>query len=83
MKLQTNQEADHDTVKAVLMERERQIKLYGIQNHTPEFWLTILVEEVGEIAKAICEGNKYDLRREAIQVAAVAVAIAGALENDF
>jgi len=61
-------------------ERTRQDKKWGIQNHCPEFWLTILMEEVGEAAKSALEtrfGRRHDAyalyRKELIQVAAVAV----------
>ncbi|MGL5918484.1 MAG: MazG nucleotide pyrophosphohydrolase domain-containing protein [Cetobacterium sp.] len=36
--------------------------------------LTILVEEVGEVARAIQEGDRISLREELIQVAAVCAA---------
>lgn len=41
--------------------------------------LAILVEEVGEVARAMCEGK--GLRDELIQVAAVAVAWVARLDN--
>jgi NTP pyrophosphatase (non-canonical NTP hydrolase) len=49
-------------------------------------WLAILTEEVGEVAKAILEGAEgaldvEPLRRELVQVAAVAVAALEALEK--
>jgi NTP pyrophosphatase (non-canonical NTP hydrolase) len=37
--------------------------------------LTVLVEEVGEVARAILDQDGDGLRREAVQVAAVACAI--------
>ena len=47
-------------------------------NQSPELWLVILVEEVGEVAKEVCEiwngrGSTSDLRMELGQVAAVAI----------
>jgi len=69
----------------VLKERARQDAKWGGQNHDPQTWVSILAEEVGEMAK---EAN--DLRRapagerggisarlytEAVQTAAVALAI--------
>lgn len=69
-------------------ERERQDAKWGEQNHRPERWVCILVEEIGEVAKSVLENNAalhdghYNLaerytaqiREELIQVAAVAVA---------
>lgn len=60
----------------VASERRKQDERWGVQAHTPERWLSILVEEVGEVAKEIAEGCK-DLeayREELVQVTAVAVA---------
>lgn len=53
----------------VLEERQRQIEKFGEQNHDDLTWLAILMEEVGECAKAILE--KSNLREELIQVVAV------------
>ena len=60
-------------------ERLRQDELWGEQRHTLDRWLTILVEEVGEVAKAI-QGDDPDrvegeAEEELVQVAAVAVQI--------
>jgi len=41
----------------VLAERVKQETKWGPQNHKPEKWLTIIVEEVGEVAKDILEKN--------------------------
>ena len=74
----------------VLAERKRQDEKWGEQNHDPITWLGILVEEVGELAKAIIEtvfisfgshGGIGNIRREAIDVAAVAVAIVECLDR--
>lgn len=65
-------------------ERQRQDKKFGPQDHKPMIWIPILVEEVGEVAKAALEthfqysGADTDYsryRKELIQVAAVAVAM--------
>lgn len=63
----------------VVAERERQDTLWGIQNHAPQQWLHVLVEEVGEVAKAINDshfgGEPWtEYRTEMVQVAAVALA---------
>lgn len=50
---------NHEHTDAVLMqvrsEREFQERKFGTQNHAPAFWMPILMEEVGEAARAICE----------------------------
>lgn len=59
----------------VALERRRQTKLFGEQNHTHEEWLRILIEEVGEVARALNEDDSVEhLCEELTQVAAVAVA---------
>ena len=55
-------------------ERAEQDLKWGVQNHTPFKWLTILEEEVGEACKAALEDNGNEYEKELIQVAAVAVA---------
>lgn len=66
-------------------ERVRQLEKFGEQDHTPEMWMAILAEEVGEVAKEICNmytspcnlvHDNYEV--ELIQVAAVAMSM---LEN--
>lgn len=42
--------------------------------------LPVLLEEVGEVAKAINERNRAEMKKELVQVAAVAVAWLEALE---
>lgn len=68
-----------ETRKAIELERFRQEDKWGEQNHSPEWWMQILMEEVGEAAKALLEAKFGDhmlviYREEMIQVAAVAVA---------
>jgi NTP pyrophosphatase (non-canonical NTP hydrolase) len=58
--------------KAIIEERRRQDAKWGEQNHTDLRWLPILVEEVGELAKAINEGIMTG--GELTQVAAVTLA---------
>jgi len=57
----------------IVTERARQDDKWGEQHHTDFVWHAILAEEVGEVAEAILEGRQADVRRELIQVAAVAV----------
>ena len=52
-------------------ERNAQDEKWGEQRHTDEKWLTILLEEIGEAAKAILEENDEALLVEVVQVAAV------------
>jgi NTP pyrophosphatase (non-canonical NTP hydrolase) len=61
-------------IKAIIHERQRQDKKWGEQNHGPDGWLPILMEEVGEVAKAMLEGSGLKYLDELTQVAAVAVA---------
>jgi len=54
-------------------EMQRQEKKFGVQNHDDLYWLAILMEEVGEVAKARLEENQDQMRIELIQCAAVIV----------
>lgn len=74
-------------ISEVVFERKRQDKLWGDQSDRPLFErLSVLVEEVGELAEAINEtcldnpphpdrGGVALIQREATHVAAVAVSI--------
>lgn len=63
-----------DILQAIREERVRQDEKFGSQRtHTPEKWLTILVEEVGEVAEAILGEEDKNYPVELVQVAAVAV----------
>ncbi len=68
----TKQKVIHEAIEA---ERQRQDAMWGIQNHSPAPWLSILTEEVGEVARAINEDDGAKYVEELIQVAAVAVAM--------
>jgi len=59
----------------VRRERANQDAKWGEQNHTFDFWLAILMEEVGELAKAIVERKPAEIDVELTQVAAVAVSM--------
>jgi NTP pyrophosphatase (non-canonical NTP hydrolase) len=63
-------------INEILQERKKQdIKWGSIPRFfTREYWITILVEEVGEASKAILSGHEENYRQEMIQVAAVAIA---------
>lgn len=64
----------NDPLQDVMVERARQDTKWGVQNHTPEKWLAILVEEVGEVAKTILEREPNNYRKEMVEVCAVALA---------
>lgn len=70
---------------AVAAERERQQKLWNRSHEwgygdcssegvAPSVKLAVLGEEYGEVAQALLERDRYKLREELVQLAAVAVA---------
>ncbi len=80
----------------VLAERQRQDDKWGRQDHDLTVWLTVLAEEVGEVAQAILaerrgvqggearaalRASRAGLRAELIQVAAVATPTAEWLDE--
>ena len=74
-----------NALEAVAKERQRQDSKWGEQSHSPELWLAILVEEVGEVAKEVAESQAKPLdvgayRTELIQVAAVAISAIESLD---
>ena len=78
-------------LEAIITEREKQDAKWGEQNHSPIEWVSILTEEVGEVAKAALEShfkhkNKdhsyTEYRKELIQVAAVAIAMIESLDRN-
>lgn len=77
MKIFENQKK---AIESILEERERQKSLWGRQVHDLPTWMTILTEEVGEVAQEVLnvkfKKHSIDcLRKELVQVAAVAVQI--------
>lgn len=79
-------EAAERAICAVIAERGRQDEKWGEQNHDPFTYLTVLIEEVGEFAQAALHtrfgGNASSgLYNEAVQCAAVALAIVECLER--
>jgi NTP pyrophosphatase (non-canonical NTP hydrolase) len=77
---------NHDTVRILVQigaERARQDDTHGRpheRRYSDDRWLRVLVEEVGEVARAIEEGDGAGLKRELVQVAAVAVAFLEAID---
>lgn len=57
----------------LLVEIRRQLELWDEQNHTDFYWLGILGEEFGEVAKALIENEPVVLEKELFEVAAVAL----------
>lgn len=60
-------------------ERRRQDLKFGVQSHSKEVWLSIITEELGEVAQEINEirfDNKNTINYEAelVQVAAACIA---------
>ena len=55
----------------IQMERNAQDEKWGEQNHSDEKWLAILLEELGEAAKAVLEDDDVALLEEVVQVGAV------------
>lgn len=78
---------------AVRVERDRQDEKWGEQNHDPEWWLAILMEEVGELAQCVLEAHfsngpngthlatPANVRQEAVHCAAVALAMIESLDR--
>lgn len=67
---------------AILDERDRQDEKWGPQDHSLFEWVTILTEEVGELAAAAlghtfgtAQHPDLDWRKEAVQIAALALAM--------
>lgn len=56
-------------------ERERQEARFGGNVHDWYEWLPILMEELGEAARAMLTGTVQDVERELIHAAAVIVAM--------
>lgn len=76
-------------LEAILVERIKQDDHWGEQNHNPYIYLSILIEEVGELAQAILQtqfggdkGGLHNIRKEAVHTAAVALALLECLDRD-
>lgn len=66
----------------VRTEISRQNHLWGEQRHLGHKWNSILVEEVGEFAKALLDMDIVHAREEIVQIAAVAMQIAHAIDTE-
>ena len=81
----------------IRLERTKQEEKWGEQNHHPDKWMVILMEEVGEASAECREAHPFknpiteeeyilrllNYRKELIQVAAVAVAAIESLDMDL
>lgn len=79
-----------DVSSDVLIERDRQNRKWGHQRHHHGMWLSILIEEIGEVGEALQNGmvsekptDASDLYCELIQVAAVACAFAEQVKEEM
>lgn len=76
-------------VEDVLDERKFQDEEWGTQNHHPAYWLAILGKQVGQFGTAVLnrewwldrDGATRKMREEAVQIAAVAVAIIECIDS--
>jgi NTP pyrophosphatase (non-canonical NTP hydrolase) len=78
-----------DALDDVLARRKKQDAKWGEQNHNPYIYLAILIEEVGELGQAILQtqfggdkGGWLNVRNEAVDVAAVGLALIECLDRD-
>lgn len=64
-----------EALDKIAAEDVSQREIWGNQIHHSHRWNTILVEEVGELSKAILEENLVEIEKEAVQVATLALKI--------
>lgn len=62
----------------VANENKRQLHKWGVQNHSPEDWISIILEEFGEAAQGKNKQDWDSYRKELIETAACCIA---AVEN--
>lgn len=67
---------------AIDMERNSQDSIWGEQNHPNLFWLSLLAEEFGEVARDINDKNLENIKSEIVQTAAVCVAWLECIERN-
>lgn len=69
-------QATDRAIRLILDERIRADNLHGQmpRGQTKVYWLTALVEEIGEVARAIQDEGDYEYEAELTQVAALAIA---------
>ena len=62
-----------DYMEIVATELEAQKDTWGIQDHPVDFWLGIVMEEVGEVAKSVIERDGMAVWQEGCQAIACIV----------
>ena len=55
----------------IQIERDNQDAKWGEQHHTDEKWALIILEELGEAAKALNDGDEANFLAEIVQVSAL------------
>ena len=68
-------------LEAILAERERQDKIWGVQDHDDAWWNIITVERNGDIAREVYWQNETKLFIELIQTCATYLAWAEAVRR--
>ena len=68
-----------DIIQLIQAERKRQDEKWGMHHHDSFVWVTIITEELGEVAQAVFKQDKEAVKAELVQVAAVVVAWLGQL----
>ena len=65
----------NELIARVIAEKEKANEKHGImpRDKSKEYWLTAIVEEVGEVARAIQDEGDTEYKAELIQVAALAI----------
>ncbi len=76
----------HKAILRIVAERRRQNLKWGVQNHDNPTWILILMEEIGEVAKAALppkHGGEDEeaLKEELVQAAAVILAFLECLDR--
>lgn len=66
----------------ILYERKLQDAKWGEQNHHPEKWIVILLEELGEASKALLEQQAVKYRDELVHATAVGLAAIEAFDRN-
>ena len=66
--MEITKEAFNDLIQ---IERDAQDEKWGKQRHSDEKWIVIILEELGEAAKAVVEKNEAGILEETVQVAAL------------
>ena len=61
----------HTLINLIENEMGQQVLKWGNQSHFDHVWLSIFVEEVGEVSKALNEGQIDEMEKELVQCAAL------------